>query len=222
MIKTVVMAGGSGSRLWPLTRSLYPKQFQPLADSQTMLQATLSRVRGLSVSEPMLICNEENRFIAAEQVRQQGVKVDILLEPVGRNTAPAIAVAALTARAKGDDPLLLVLAANHVIQNESEFRAVVSSAQPLAEAGRLVTFGIVATVPETGYGYIRRGAEQGAGYAVAEFVDKPDLERAEGYVASASTTGTQDVSLQSEPLSRGIGEIPSKYSRGLQRGAVGN
>jgi mannose-1-phosphate guanylyltransferase len=183
-IKTVVMAGGSGSRLWPLSRSLYPKQFLPLADNQTMLQATLSRVRGLSVAEPLLICNEEHRFIAAEQIRQQGVKAEILLEPVGRNTAPAIALAALAARAKCDDQLLLVLAADHVIQNESEFRAVVSRAQPLAEAGQLVTFGIVATGPETGYGYIRRGAEQGAGYAVAEFVEKPDLERAKGYVAS--------------------------------------
>jgi mannose-1-phosphate guanylyltransferase len=99
------MAGGSGSRLWLLSRSLYPKQFLPLADSQTMLQATLSRVSGLTVAAPMLICNEEHRFIAAEQIRQQGVKAEILLEPVGRNTAPAIALVALAARATGDDPL---------------------------------------------------------------------------------------------------------------------
>ena len=184
MIKTVVMAGGSGSRLWPLSRSLYPKQFLPLAVEQTMLQATLSRVKGLSGSEAMLICNEEHRFIAAEQIRQLSVKAEILLEPVGRNTAPAIALAALEATAKGDDPLLLVLAADHVIQNEAEFRSVVSRAQPLAEAGSLVTFGIVATGPETGYGYIRRGTEQGDGYAVAEFVEKPDLDRATSYVAS--------------------------------------
>ena len=184
MIKTVVMAGGSGSRLWPLSRSLYPKQFLPLADAQTMLQATLSRVKGLSSAEAMLICNEEHRFIAAEQIRQLGVKAEILLEPVGRNTAPAIALAALEATDKGDDPLLLVLAADHVIQNEVEFRSVVSRAQPLAEAGRLVTFGIVATVPETGYGYIRRGAQLGDGYSVAEFVEKPNLERATSYVDS--------------------------------------
>ncbi|NRP56644.1 MULTISPECIES: mannose-1-phosphate guanylyltransferase/mannose-6-phosphate isomerase [unclassified Marinobacterium] len=184
VIKTVVMAGGSGSRLWPLSRSLYPKQFLPLAAEQTMLQATLSRVKGLSGSEAMLICNEEHRFIAAEQIRQLGVKAEILLEPVGRNTAPAIALAALEATAKGDDPLLLVLAADHVIQNEAEFRSVVSRAQPLAEAGSLVTFGIVATGPETGYGYIRRGTEQGDGYTVAEFVEKPDLELATSYVAS--------------------------------------
>ena len=184
MIKTVVMAGGSGSRLWPLSRSLYPKQFLPLADAQTMLQATLSRVKGLSLAEAMLICNEEHRFIAAEQIRQLGVKAEILLEPVGRNTAPAIALAALEATDKGDDPLLLVLAADHVIQNEVEFRSVVSRAQPLAEAGRLVTFGIVATGPETGYGYIRRGAQLGDGYSVAEFVEKPNLERATSYVDS--------------------------------------
>ena len=183
-IKTVIMAGGSGSRLWPLSRSLYPKQFHPLADSQTMLQATLSRVNGLSSAQPMLICNEEHRFIAAEQIRQLGVSADILLEPVGRNTAPAIALAALTATAKGDDPLLLVLAADHVIQNHNEFREAVGRAQSLAESGKLVTFGIVASGPETGYGYIRRGSEQGAGYAVAEFVEKPDLERAQSYVNS--------------------------------------
>ena len=184
MIKTVVMAGGSGSRLWPLSRSLYPKQFLPLADAQTMLQATLTRVKGLSEAETMLICNEEHRFIAAEQIRQLGVKAEILLEPVGRNTAPAIALAALEATAKGDDSLLLVLAADHVIQNDAEFRSVVSRAQPLAEAGSLVTFGIVATGAETGYGYVRRGEEQGEGYAVAEFVEKPDLERATSYVES--------------------------------------
>ena len=184
MIKTILLAGGSGSRLWPLSRSLYPKQFLPLADSQTMLQATLSRVKGLSQAEAMLICNEEHRFIAAEQIRQLGVKAEILLEPVGRNTAPAIALAALEATAKGDDPLLLVLAADHVIQNEAEFRSVVNRAQSLAEAGSLVTFGIVATGPETGYGYIRRGPQQGDGYSVAEFVEKPDLKRATSYVES--------------------------------------
>lgn len=183
-IKTVVMAGGSGSRLWPLSRSLYPKQFLPLTDAQTMLQATLARVKGLLGTELMLICNEEHRFIAAEQIRQLGVKADILLEPVGRNTAPAIALAALEATTKGDDPLLLVLAADHVIQNENEFRTVVSRSQSLAEKGSLVAFGIVATGPETGYGYIRRGTAQGEGFAVAEFVEKPDLERATGYVKS--------------------------------------
>jgi mannose-1-phosphate guanylyltransferase len=113
-----------------------------------------------------------------------GVKAAILLEPVGRNTAPAIALAALEAKAKGDDPLLLVLAADHVIQNEAEFRSIVNRSQTLAEAGSMVTFGIVATGPETGYGYIRRGTERGDGFAVAEFVEKPDLARATSYVES--------------------------------------
>ena len=184
MLKTVIIAGGSGSRLWPLSRSLYPKQFLPLAEQQTMLQATLRRVKGLSGSETMLICNEEHRFIAAEQIRQLGVKAEILLEPVGRNTAPAIALAALETIAKGDDPLLLLLAADHVIQDEREFRSVVSRAQLLAETGSLVTFGIVPTGPETGYGYIRRGAKCGEGFSVAEFVEKPDMERATSYVES--------------------------------------
>ncbi len=184
MIKTVVMAGGSGSRLWPLSRSLYPKQFLALASDATMLQATLNRVAGLSSKNPMIICNEEHRFIVAEQVRQLGVHADILLEPVGRNTAPAIALAALQSSVFGEDPLLLVLASDHVIQNEEVFHQVVTKAKPLAEAGQLVTFGIVATGPETGYGYIRRGAQNGDGFAVAEFVEKPDLERAQAYLDS--------------------------------------
>lgn len=183
-IKTVVMAGGSGSRLWPLSRSLYPKQFLSLAGESSMLQATINRVVGVGSSEPLIICNEEHRFIVAEQTRQLNIRAEILLEPVGRNTAPAIALAALQARSTGADPLLLVLAADHVIQNEEEFRAVITRATPLAEAGQLVTFGIVPTGPETGYGYIRRGAPIEPGFSVAEFVEKPDLQRAEGYVGS--------------------------------------
>ena len=184
VIKTVVMAGGSGSRLWPLSRSLYPKQFLPLADNQTMLQATLSRVQDITGQNPMLICNEEHRFIAAEQVRQMGVSAQILLEPVGRNTAPAIALAALQSITSEEDTLLLVLAADHVIPDVEAFRAAVEAARPLAESGKLVTFGIVATGPETGYGYIRRGGKTGEGYAVDKFVEKPDLETAQSYVDS--------------------------------------
>lgn len=184
VIKTVVMAGGSGSRLWPLSRSLYPKQFLPLASDQTMLQATISRVKGISNSNAMLICNEEHRFIAAEQVRQMGVKAEILLEPVGRNTAPAIALAALQSITSENDPLLLVLAADHVIPDVNAFEAAVKTAVPLAQGGKLVTFGIVATGPETGYGYIRRGEKAGEGFAVAEFVEKPDLSTAQAYVAT--------------------------------------
>ena len=186
MIKTVVMAGGSGSRLWPLSRSLYPKQFLPLADEKTMLQATLSRVEGLSDVKSLLICNEEHRFIAAEQVRQMQIEADILLEPVGRNTAPAIALAALQSLTSESDALLLVLAADHVIPDEAAFHASVKAAVPLAESGKLVTFGIVATGPETGYGYIKRGEVCADGFAVDQFVEKPDLETAKGYVESGN------------------------------------
>lgn len=184
VIKTVVMAGGSGSRLWPLSRSLYPKQFLPLADSQTMLQATLSRVLGLTGTQPMLICNEEHRFIAAEQVRQMNLNAQILLEPVGRNTAPAIALAALQSITSNEDSLLLVLAADHVILDVGAFEKAVEASTPLAQEGKLVTFGIVATGPETGYGYIKRGEQTGSGFKVEQFVEKPDLQTAQNYVGS--------------------------------------
>ncbi|WP_286239914.1 mannose-1-phosphate guanylyltransferase/mannose-6-phosphate isomerase [Neptuniibacter halophilus] len=184
MIKTVIMAGGSGSRLWPLSRSLYPKQFLPLTSEKTMLQTTIERVSEISDGSPLIICNEEHRFIAAEQIRELNITADILLEPVGRNTAPAIALAALNSLKNDEDPLLLVLAADHVIEDAATFRQQVLKAKVLAEEGALVAFGIVATDPETGYGYIRRGAPEGDGYKVAEFVEKPDQERAQAYVDS--------------------------------------
>jgi len=185
-MKVVVMAGGSGTRLWPLSRAMYPKQLLSLTDSQTMLQATVTRCNGLAQAEPMVICNEDHRFIVAEQMRALGRKASILLEPVGRNTAPAIAIAALEALRQDPEALLLVLAADHVIQNAEVFRQQVKVAQVLAEQGKLVTFGIVAAAPETGYGYIRRGESvgEGAGYRVAEFVEKPNLAKAQGYVQS--------------------------------------
>ncbi len=184
MIKTVVMAGGTGSRLWPLSRAMYPKQFLSLTGEHTMLQDTLSRVKGVSVSDPLIICNEEHRFIVAEQTRVLGIKAEILLEPAGRNTAPAIALAALRMAAQGEDPLLLVLAADHVIQDEQTFRKQISVAKQLAESGSMVTFGITPTGPETGYGYIRAGEASGEGFRVSEFVEKPDRETAESYLAS--------------------------------------
>lgn len=186
MLLPVIMAGGSGSRLWPTSRLLNPKQFLALDGELTMLQATAQRLDGLEHSAPCVICNEEHRFIAAEQLRQIGLeKTSILLEPVGRNTAPAIALAALHARADGDDPVLLVLAADHLMQNPSAFRKSVKAAQPLAEKGYLVTFGVVPTRPETGYGYIQRGAElAGNGFVVARFVEKPNAETAQGYLGS--------------------------------------
>jgi mannose-1-phosphate guanylyltransferase len=189
MILPVIMAGGSGTRLWPLSRSNYPKQFLALGCSnhpeQTMLQQTISRLNGLNNQPAMLICNEEHRFIAAEQVRQLNVEHSgIFLEPVGRNTAPAIALAAFKAIENKQDPLLLVLAADHVIENTAAFQQSVSQAAALAEQGKLVTFGIVGNKPETGYGYIKRGEEYQAGFVVDRFVEKPDLATANTYIDS--------------------------------------
>ena len=186
MLLPVIMAGGSGSRLWPLSRQLNPKQFLALADNVTMLQATIARLDGVVHAMPCLICNEQHRFLAAEQLRQMGLEeAQILLEPEGRNTAPAIALAALNATAQGDDPILLVLAADHLIRDVPAFHAAVQAALPLAEAGKLVTFGIVPIHPETGYGYIQRGVSLGThSFAVARFVEKPDFETAKEYVDS--------------------------------------
>lgn len=186
MILPVIMAGGSGSRLWPLSRALYPKQFLKLNGSGTMLQNTVTRLEGLECADPMLICNEEHRFIAAEQLRQLGeLNHNIILEPAGRNTAPAIALAAFTAVSQGQDPVMLVLAADHIMQKPEAFQESVAKALPFAEQGKLVTFGIVPTGPETGYGYIERGSEQGvSGFDVARFVEKPDTSTAQEYIDS--------------------------------------
>ena len=187
MIVPVVMAGGVGSRLWPLSRQFNPKQFLPLGSgSLSMLQATIQRVGGLIASEPSLICNDEHRFLAAEQLRQMGHDhAHIILEPVGRNTAPAIALAAIRAVNEGSDPVLLVLAADHLIKDQRIFHEQVLKALPLAEAGKLITFGVVPGHAETGDGYIHRGsAVNEDAFSVARFVEKPDQETAEAYVAS--------------------------------------
>ncbi|WP_290921297.1 mannose-1-phosphate guanylyltransferase/mannose-6-phosphate isomerase [Halodesulfovibrio sp.] len=183
MLIPIIMAGGSGTRLWPLSRSLYPKQFLPLTGKKTMLQETISRLDRLDAELPITICNEEHRFIVAEQLRSESILGKIVLEPVGRNTAPAIAVAAHLASSK-NDPILLVLAADHVISDPCEFSTVVKQALPLAESGKLVTFGIVPTSAHTGYGYIKRGGKVDAGYSVERFVEKPDAATAERYLAS--------------------------------------
>ena len=183
MIKAVVMAGGSGTRLWPLSRAAHPKQFLALHGDDTMLQATFKRLDGLNIQSSVTICNEEHRFFVAEQLREIDKLGSIILEPVGRNTAPAIALAALSS-AEGEDPLLLVLAADHVIKDEVAFTQTVMNAIPLAEAGKLVTFGIVAHEPNTGYGYIKKGESQGPGFAVDAFVEKPSIEVAKEYLES--------------------------------------
>ncbi|EMM3426575.1 mannose-1-phosphate guanylyltransferase/mannose-6-phosphate isomerase [Klebsiella aerogenes] len=187
MILPVIMAGGSGSRLWPMSRELYPKQFLRLSGSQSMLQETITRLEGLAVQSPLIICNEQHRFLAAEQLRQiQKLSNNILLEPVGRNTAPAIALAALSAINDGSDPLLLVLAADHVIDDVDAFHEAIKNAIPHAENGKLVTFGIVPTGIETGYGYIQRGDQSDGqrAYEVLRFVEKPNFETAKDYIAT--------------------------------------
>lgn len=186
MLLPVIMAGGSGSRLWPLSRTLYPKQFLSIISKATMLQETVKRLDGIEHQDPLFICNEEHRFIVAEQLRLDGLdNSGIILEPVGRNTAPAIALAALKALADGDDPLLLVLAADHVIQNTDAFLASIEHAIIEAKKGSLVTFGIVPLKPETGYGYIRRGIQISEhAYKVNAFVEKPDLITAQEYIAT--------------------------------------
>ncbi|HEL3813762.1 TPA: mannose-1-phosphate guanylyltransferase/mannose-6-phosphate isomerase [Stenotrophomonas maltophilia] len=183
-IVPVILSGGSGTRLWPLSREAYPKQFLPLVGDDTMLQATWKRVAAIAGKAPIVVANQEHRFMAAEQLRECNVQPQaLILEPVGRNTAPAIAIAALQVLAGNDDALLLVLPSDHVVRNEKAFHAAVVQAAVAADAGKLVTFGIVPTAPETGYGYIKAAAGEGA-RGVERFVEKPDLATAEGYVAS--------------------------------------
>ncbi|MGB1373694.1 MAG: mannose-1-phosphate guanylyltransferase/mannose-6-phosphate isomerase [Aequoribacter sp.] len=180
MITPVIMAGGSGTRLWPLSRAGHPKQFLALNGDKTMLQQTAERLSGLPISESITICNEEHRFFVAEQLREIDALGKIILEPVGRNTAPAIALAALLE--KEDDPLLLVLAADHVIADQDAFTGAVLKAVPLAEAGKLVTFGVVPSEPHTGYGYIEAGDPLEGAYSVASFKEKPDSTTAAEYL----------------------------------------
>ena len=179
----VILAGGSGSRLWPLSRKHYAKQYLALGGEQTMLQETVERLRYLAHLPPIVICNEDTRFFAAEQMRQiERGDVSILLEPAGRNTAPAIALGAFEAVANGDDPVLLVMPADHKIADVSMFVAAVRSATELANTGKLVTFGVTPTHPETGYGYIQSGEPVGAALKVEAFVEKPDLTTAKSYL----------------------------------------
>jgi mannose-1-phosphate guanylyltransferase/mannose-6-phosphate isomerase len=180
----VILSGGSGTRLWPLSREHYPKQLLPLLGDQTLLQQTVLRLDGMEdVAPPLLVCNEEHRFLIAEQLRQIGkTPADMILEPVGRNTAPALtlAVLALLKHATNNNVLMLIMPADHVIRNVKEFHAAVREGAALAQKGSLVTFGIVPTAAETGYGYIKKGD----GHRVSAFVEKPDLETASRYISS--------------------------------------
>src|ERR1700751_4154952 len=189
MLTPVILSGGAGTRLWPLSRELYPKQLLALTGKRTMLQQTALRLEGLGAAPPVIVCNEAHRFLVAEQLRQLKIEPRaIVLEPVGRNTAPAIALAAHAAlkgvAAEAGDPVLLILPADHVIKDVPAFQRAVRAALPAAEQGQLVTFGIVPTAPETGYGYIQRGAASGALYRIARFIEKPDPKRAAEFVKS--------------------------------------
>ncbi|WP_174560452.1 mannose-1-phosphate guanylyltransferase/mannose-6-phosphate isomerase [Acinetobacter bouvetii] len=192
----VILSGGSGTRLWPLSRSSYPKQFLPITGEKTLFQQTLERISNLNQSlinfqNPIIVTTESHRFIVAEQLRQQNVNAKILLEPIAKNTAPAIAAAAELALSYGEDPVLLILAADHVIQQQEEFNKSIAIGLAAAEAGQLVTFGVVPTAPETGYGYIKAAetiqtAATTQPYIVEKFVEKPDLDTAQKYVAEGS------------------------------------
>ena len=187
MLVPVILSGGVGSRLWPVSRQNYPKQCIPLTDQQlSLMQQTALRVaNGQRPAAPLIVCNEEHRFLIAEQVRQVEVTpMAILLEPEGRNTAPAVALAAQEALASGADPVLLVLPADHAIADDNAFHQAVESGYQLAKQGKLVSFGVPARQPNTGYGYIRGGDEVGNGFAVEQFVEKPDAETARQYVDS--------------------------------------
>ncbi|NEX19751.1 mannose-1-phosphate guanylyltransferase/mannose-6-phosphate isomerase [Thiorhodococcus mannitoliphagus] len=199
-LQPVILSGGSGTRLWPLSRQAYPKQFLPLTSDYTMLQETVRRLDGLTEEhpreaigqlDPLVVCNEAHRFLVAEQFRVIGRDAArILLEPAGRNTAPALTLAAKVATESGEDPVLLVMPADHTIRDEEAFRAAVADAYLIAREGAVVTFGIVPGKPETGYGYIRQGAAYpmaglaNQAFALDEFVEKPDIPTAEAYLAS--------------------------------------
>ncbi|KAF7598823.1 MAG: mannose-1-phosphate guanylyltransferase/mannose-6-phosphate isomerase [Candidatus Dactylopiibacterium carminicum] len=190
MLQPVILSGGSGTRLWPASRETYPKQLLPLTGAESLLQITARRLEGFAapVAAPIVVTNEDHRFIIAEQLRQIGKHSDrIVLEPVGRNTAPAVQLAALLAVQEGDDPVLLVMPADQIVTDSGAFLVALSEGLQLAAAGALVTFGIVPDRPETGYGYLRAG-DPVMGAATARkldaFVEKPDSVRAAEYVAS--------------------------------------
>ena len=181
----IILSGGSGTRLWPLSRKQYPKQYLPLVSENTMLQETILRLDGLdNLADPIIICNVDHRFLVAEQCQQINIKnPTILLEPIGRNTAPAIAAAALQSVKDSNDVVLLILSADHVIQDIEAFHKAIKIANNKAQDGRLVTFGIVPTDANTGYGYIKSSKDNNGGaYQVEGFVEKPDLQTAQSYL----------------------------------------
>lgn len=200
LIQPVVLSGGSGTRLWPLSREKYPKQLLPLIGDDSLLQATVRRILGLAgveLAAPMVVCNEEYRFVIAEQLRLMQQPGTIVLEPVGRNTAPALTIAALAAKAGEADPILLVMPSDHVITDAQAFRDAVRAGADQAATGAIVTFGITPDAPETGYGYIQAGVEvslsaggqpaaKSSARKIARFVEKPNLQTAQSYLDDGS------------------------------------
>jgi mannose-1-phosphate guanylyltransferase/mannose-6-phosphate isomerase len=186
MLTPVLLSGGVGSRLWPVSRATHPKQFLPLVGEDSMLQETLQRTTGLQAAAPIVVCNEEHRFMVAEQLRQMDIQAGaLILEPKGRNTAPAVALAAVQAVAADPDAVLLVLPADHLIKDVGAFVAAVDKALPLAQEGKLMTFGVVPTAPETGYGYIKCGSALADDlFQLERFVEKPDADTARDYLES--------------------------------------
>jgi mannose-1-phosphate guanylyltransferase/mannose-6-phosphate isomerase len=193
-LQPVILSGGAGTRLWPLSREAHPKQFLPLVDDRSLLQATVRRLDGLAdarvgqpipVAAPLVVCNEQHRFLVVDQLVEEGrPAAAVILEPAGRNTAPALTLAALTVA--GDDPVLIVMPADHVIADAAAFRSAVAHGYGLARDGAVVTFGIVPDQPATGFGYLRKGEAVGDAFRLAAFVEKPDEPTARQYLASGA------------------------------------
>ncbi|MDC0067595.1 mannose-1-phosphate guanylyltransferase/mannose-6-phosphate isomerase [Gammaproteobacteria bacterium] len=225
----VILCGGAGTRLWPLSRELYPKQLLALVDDYSLLQNTVSRCAGHpGVTAPMLVCNEEHRFLVAEQLREIEVEASrIILEPEGRNTAPAVALAAHEAMKADDDAILVVLPSDHVIQETGLFLEALSTAIDLAKDGALVTFGVVPDKPETGYGYIKKGAATGAAFKVDKFVEKPDVTTASRFLQSGlycwnsgmfvfkASTYLKELAAQAPKIARAMAKATAKVSADL-------
>ena len=215
LIQPVVLSGGSGTRLWPLSREKYPKQLLSLVGDDSLLQATVRRVQGtpgVELAPPMVVCNEEYRFVIAEQLRLLGENGTVVLEPFGRNTAPALTMAALAATKNATDPVLLVMPADHVITNVPAFQQVVSQGAALAANGVVVTFGITPDAPETGYGYIQAGAAYADAACadarvIARFVEKPDLATAQSYLTDGSYSWNSGLFMMRQ---RGLCPMPQR------------
>ncbi|SUY94752.1 mannose-1-phosphate guanylyltransferase [Klebsiella pneumoniae] len=215
----VIMAGGTGSRLWPLSRELFPKQFLALCNEFSMLQTTVMRLKGLEIINPLVICNEEHRFIVAEQLRQiTRLSHNIILEPVGRNTAPAIALAALQAVSSGDDPLMLVLAADHVIQDEAIFRDAVNQAIPYAEAGKLATSASFRRARKRAMGIFKKvpASTVPVSAAFRALSKSLILKRRSSIWPAATISGIAVCFCLSQPLPGRIRPFPPRYSGRVQ------